>query len=554
MKSAWGAIGNGMAGVLRVAVATVAISAMAGVAAAQSGSRAVRLSDVDGQVELSLDNQVLASPAPVNTPMFEGTRVTTAEDGRAEIQFEDGSVARLSPNSSLTLTVLREQGSAAETQLDLTSGLAYFELQGNPSAGHFAVRFSGNTVSASGFTVVRIDLDNPPGTLAVFSGNAHLDNANALTLDLHGGESARLNASDPGNYVLSESIESDSWDAWNSDRDQQLTAQEAQRTQATTNVPQPANPAWSDLDTNGNWYNVPGQGYVWSPYAAGMAGWEPYGCGNWVWTPFNYAWASCEPWGYMPYASGMWGYYDGIGWGWSPGGSGGWWWYNGVWAPNVGTTAFRYTTPHRPHGGPIPPQHGDAVHSAPVIAVNRFHGSTPTTPLRTRNAPVTVAGTTVQPLKPIAVRPVYGHEPSVGGSYRGTAVVQSTAIPARGWTQIQTNSGAIARPIYTPAPASGMAGANGARMNGVQAGRPAAPPSGFVMPAQPSSGHPTYGGSAPSAHPSSGGSSGAGRPSGGPSGGGSAPSFSGGAMHGAGGGAGGGAPHGGSSGGGSSHH
>ena len=36
--------------------------------------------------------------------------LATGDDGRAEIQFEDGSVARISPDSSLTLSALRGQG------------------------------------------------------------------------------------------------------------------------------------------------------------------------------------------------------------------------------------------------------------------------------------------------------------------------------------------------------------------------------------------------------------------------------------------------------------
>jgi len=110
-----------------------------------------------------------------------------------------------------------------------------------------------------------------------FSGNAHLEGGNSLALDLHGGESVNLNGIDQGNYALSEAIEPDSWDAWNSDRDQALTSQEAVRTQATTSAPNSNNPAWSDLDANGNWYNVQGQGYVWSPYEGESAGWDPYG-------------------------------------------------------------------------------------------------------------------------------------------------------------------------------------------------------------------------------------------------------------------------------------
>jgi hypothetical protein len=73
-------------------------------------------------------------------------------------------------------------------------------------------------------------------------------------------------------------------------------------------------PAWNDLDANGNWYDVPGQGYIWSPYQASSPGWDPYGCGHFVYTPrYGYIWVSCENWGYLPYSCGMWNYYDSFG-------------------------------------------------------------------------------------------------------------------------------------------------------------------------------------------------------------------------------------------------
>src|SRR6202000_391569 len=135
----------------------------------------------------------------------------------------------------------------------------------------------------------------------VFSGNTHIEGGNSLELDLHGGQSVKLSGS--GDSSVADAIEPDSWDTWNSDRDQALTAQEADRTAATNNAPNASNPAWSDLDANGNWYDVPGQGYVWSPYEAASANWDPYGCGNWMWTPqYGYIWVSCEQWGYLPYA------------------------------------------------------------------------------------------------------------------------------------------------------------------------------------------------------------------------------------------------------------
>lgn len=72
--------------------------------------RAARLGFVEGDVQLTQGSQVLANPALANTPLFEGTEITTKEDGRAELQFDDGSVARISPNSSLKIAALRQDG------------------------------------------------------------------------------------------------------------------------------------------------------------------------------------------------------------------------------------------------------------------------------------------------------------------------------------------------------------------------------------------------------------------------------------------------------------
>ncbi|MGA8731588.1 MAG: DUF6600 domain-containing protein, partial [Terracidiphilus sp.] len=482
----WGAMKdvekNWFSPVLRVlgfGLAAVALASVPGLMAQQAGpaARAVRLSNVEGQVQLSQGNTVLAAQAVVNTPLFEGTQIKTSEDGRAEIQFEDGSIARVSPDSSLTLGELRQQGDSTDTLLVLDSGLGYFELQGDTASDHIRVQFDGNTVTTTGFSVLRINLDNPPGEVAIFSGNAHLEGGNTIALDLHGGESVKLNGVDPGNYALSEAIEPDSWDAWNSDRDQALTSQEADRTVATNSVPNSNNPAWSDLDANGNWYNVPGQGYVWSPYEAQNAGWDPYGCGSWVSTPaYGYGWASCEPWGFMPYNSGLWNYYDGFGWGWEPG-FGGPWWGGGIWVSNIGNAPFHYHPPIRPRGGPVRPGGGNLPIRAggryepnPVIAVNRMRYTAAGPPIRAKGSPVTVAGNTVQPLRPIASRPTYAGE-FTGGTRPGTN--PGTAGGVRyGYIQ-SPNAG-----IYShPANGATAGGARYPAYYGGYYGRPSAPPS-----------------------------------------------------------------------------
>ena len=203
----------------------------------------------------------------------------------------------------------------------------------------------------------------------------------------------------PNLYNLAETIEPDSWDAWNADRDQELTSQEATRTAASGSAPNSNNPAWSDLDANGNWYNVPGQGYVWSPNEAASGDWDPYGCGNWVWTPqFGYVWVSCEQWGYLPYTSGDWNYYDGFGWGWAPG-----YGISMVEQRWVGLEHWQQTglaISHRTVPTAVPfirptsrSRRGGFYQPNPVIAVNRIPGSPSANPVHVVGRPVTIGGT-----------------------------------------------------------------------------------------------------------------------------------------------------------------
>jgi hypothetical protein len=368
---------------------------------------AARLSSVEGQVRLTQEGQVIAESAPANAPLFAGTRIETGDDGKAEIQFDDGSVARISPNSVLTLQSIGGDGSSS-TDVVLESGLAYFELQGNNQDVPTRVLFADSITTVTGFTVLRLRMDTPPGELAVFSGNAHLERGNALAIDVRGGESLTLDGANPGRYNLSQNIEPDSWDTWNSDRDQALSAAASDQTGAAGNFVNSDNPnaAWNDLDANGNWYNVPGQGYVWSPYSASTVGWDPYGCGHWMWTPrFGYVWVSCESWGYLPYSCGSWSFFDGFGWGWAPGYGGctPWWRHGGYSGWNIGYGPSWY----RPIPRPIL-RHPHGRNPIPVIAVNRrSEGGPNQLPQRGRDNPVNIAGHQVEPMRRIPAHDSY---------------------------------------------------------------------------------------------------------------------------------------------------
>jgi hypothetical protein len=368
---------------------------------------AARLSSVEGQVRLMQEGQVIAESAPVNAPLFAGTQIETGDDGKAEVQFEDGSLARISPDSALTIRSIGGDGSDS-TDLALDKGLAYFELRGNMQNGQTHVLFGDSIATVSGFTVLRVRMDTPPGEMAVFSGNAHLERGNLMAVDLHGGQSLTFDASDPNHYNLIEGIEPDSWDTWNSDRDQALSATASEQTGAAGNFVNNESPnaEWNDLDANGSWYNVPGQGYVWSPFVASGVGWDPYGCGHWMWTPrFGYIWVSCESWGYLPYSCGSWNFYNGFGWGWAPGMGGCTpWWRRGTYVGwNVGTPPSWY------HPIPRPVlRHPNGRNPIPVINVTRSpQGGPNELPQRGMYNPVQIAGSEVMPMRRLPVHDSY---------------------------------------------------------------------------------------------------------------------------------------------------
>ena len=521
-------LGFGVLGLAALGAAIVLLSPTAVADQAAQAVNAARLSSVDGQVQLSQGNEVIADRAVANAPLFEGTRVATLEDGRAEIQFDDGSVARLSPNSSLTLTTLRGQGGGGETEISLEAGLGYFELRGGGQPGQDGVRiaFGDSVVTAGGFTVVRINLDNPPGELAVFSGNAHIERGSAMAVDLHGGESVVLSGADPSHYDLAESIEPDSWDAWNSDRDQMLAAAGSAKTAATQGFADSSNPAWNDLDANGNWYNVPGQGNVWSPYDASDSGWDPLrervldvdaaiwlrlGVGLFVGlSALSVRELELLRWLWLGLGAGDGRLRTMVG-------------RRLLWAQRR-YDARRVPPPIHPRRPPIG-RGGPGPH--PMLAVSRQpSGGNGGLPLRNRTGTVVIAGHPVEAFHPLSPRPQYDRTVSGYVNRGGTAApgARPGTVASPGYAS-GTRPGTVASPTYSP----GRSGAS----SGGYAPRPTSGSSQHApAPSHPASGGYSGGGSSASHPAPSGGGGGAARSGGSSSGGG-------GAAHGGGGGGGG---------------
>src|ERR1700757_4045231 len=73
---------------------------------ANSHIRIVRLSSVEGQVQMDRGVGGGLERAILNAPIVEGTRLVTGDDGLAEVEFENESALRLTENSEVKFSQL----------------------------------------------------------------------------------------------------------------------------------------------------------------------------------------------------------------------------------------------------------------------------------------------------------------------------------------------------------------------------------------------------------------------------------------------------------------
>src|SRR5712671_6980256 len=108
------------------ASAVVAAVFLVASASAESKARIVRLSEVQGTVQIDRATGEGFDKAFINLPVIEGARLKTGKDGRAEVEFEDGSALRLAPGSEVDFTrlALGDDGQKLST-VQLVSGTLY---------------------------------------------------------------------------------------------------------------------------------------------------------------------------------------------------------------------------------------------------------------------------------------------------------------------------------------------------------------------------------------------------------------------------------------------
>ncbi len=285
-----------------------------------SHARIVRLSFVEGNVTVQRPDVPAWTEAPVNTPLQEGFELSTGENSFAEIQFENGGTIRLGQLSLLKFTELELAPDGGKiNHVDLLQGYATFHPLSSDGGDSVQVGTPYGTLIAQGGTRFRVDLDQDLERVEVFHGTVEVQSdLGARTLQKESVLVLQPGTAEP--TVVTQGITEDDWDQWVDDREARLETPSAGP--SPDNYPGGAPEAtygWDDLQQYGNWSEVPGAGYGWTPTGV-SPGWSPYSTGQWCWyNGWGYTWIGAEPWGWLPYHYGWWEFIAGMGWVWFPG-------------------------------------------------------------------------------------------------------------------------------------------------------------------------------------------------------------------------------------------
>jgi hypothetical protein len=295
---------------------------VAPVGADSSHARIIRLSLVQGDVRFTrdshgdplADSKTTWEAAELNLPIRQGYVLAT-DQGRAEVEFENGAMAFLKENTVLEFYDLSLKDGSRNTRLILRQGSAAFYV--NPASDdYFSVTGGDFTVEANGRSSFRLDNYDDGSTIQTLKGHVTVVHKDS-SARLEKGQSLSIKAGDDSSFDIGRLAEEDDFDRWVSGRiDSVATATNAAL--QYTNSPYYTS-GFADLFTYGAFSSCGGYGLGWRPFGVGAA-WSPFSAGQWMWDAgFGWTWMSSQPWGWAPYHYGGWLFDAGCGgWFYSP--------------------------------------------------------------------------------------------------------------------------------------------------------------------------------------------------------------------------------------------
>ena len=201
-------------------------------AADSSHARVIRLSLVQGDVRFTreahgdplADQKAQWETAQANLPVRQGYVLAT-DNGRAEVEFENGAMAFLNENTVLEFYDLSLDDGARTTRLVLRQGSASFYV--NPGSGdYFSVTGGDFTVEASGKGSFRMNNFDDGSSVNVIGGHVTVLHKDKTT-ELGKGQSLSMTANDANAVNVGNTPQADDFDRWVSKHVEEETAGQA---------------------------------------------------------------------------------------------------------------------------------------------------------------------------------------------------------------------------------------------------------------------------------------------------------------------------------------
>ena len=294
-------------------------------ASAESVPNAARIQRVEGEVALNNSDPANAQndqwvTATDNQPFSVGDRIYTRDNSRASLAFTGRNFARLDPNTSLDVLTLSDD----RTQLALRDGSAIFDVGYLDSGDLFEVATPYGAVDFQQPGLYNVGIDNGQVLVSVLSGLAQVVGLGGSG-QINKGEMLTLLGATAADVVLSQLDGRNAgymvddyyayqypnyYDGRYRDYNSYVSDPyyfDPYRRNVSYQYVNSYIPGLYDLDYYGDWRNLDGYGYAWSPRVD--AGWMPYQTGYWYTDyPYGPTWVSSEPWGYAPYHYGRWAF------------------------------------------------------------------------------------------------------------------------------------------------------------------------------------------------------------------------------------------------------
>jgi hypothetical protein len=266
----------------------------------------IRLSLIEGGVQIVVQDTTDWTDATINLPLNEGDRLWVPEDGKAELQIQGGVYVRADGNTALDILTVNYDSA----QLFLGQGHTYIN---NRRGGIKTVQVDTPLSSLRSYdnSIMMIDISEDGVTeVSVLKGYVYAESRAGVT-QVSAGNTLTIRGEN--NAELAPIGSPDDWERWNMERDQRLNAW----SESSRYLPDELHEYASDFDDNGRWDYVSDYGYVWVP-AVTIADWAPYTYGRWVWIRGSYVWIDYDPWGWAPCHYGRWVFIAARGWCWVP--------------------------------------------------------------------------------------------------------------------------------------------------------------------------------------------------------------------------------------------